>query len=180
MVITTSASARRIQVVAGDITQQCVDAIVNAANSQLVPGGGVCGAIHSAAGPELARACREISYCATGDAVTTPGFNLPARWVIHAVGPVWSGGSDGEAELLASCYRAVVREADRVRAKNIAIPTISAGIYGFPLDDACAIAVRTTISALANSSDVDEVRLVGFTDAACDAYRRALAAEGSR
>lgn len=179
MVITASDSARRIQVVAGDITQQRVDAIVNAANSQLVPGGGVCGVIHRAAGPELAQACREIGPCPTGEAVTTPGFNLPARWVIHAVGPVWSGGSGGEAELLASCYRAVLREADRVGAKSIAIPTISAGIYGFPLDDACAIAVRATTDALADS-DVDEVRLVGFTDAARDAYRRALADQGSR
>ena len=170
---------QRISVVAGDITQQRVDAIVNAANSQLLPGGGVCGAIHRAAGPGLAQACREIGHCASGDAVTTPGFNLAARWVIHTVGPVWSGDSAGEADLLASSYGAVLREAGRVGAKSVAIPTISAGIYGFPLDDACAIAVRACVAALADSN-VTEVRLVGFSEAARDAYRRALVVEAHR
>lgn len=162
-----------VTVVTGDITTLDVDAIVNAANPQLRPGGGVCGAIHRAAGPELARACAAIGYCATGDAATTPGLDLPARFVIHAVGPVWHGGGQGEAEALAACYRAILREADRVGATIVAIPAISTGIYGYPLNDACAVAVASLREALPTSG-VTDVRLVAFGAEAERALHTAL------
>ena len=120
----------------GDITVLDVDAVVNAANTSLRRGGGVCGAIFRAAGPELDRACAEIGSCATGDAVATPGFDLPARWVIHAVGPVWRGGAAGEPAQLASCYRRVLEVADELGARSVAIPAISTGIYGYPAEPA--------------------------------------------
>jgi len=133
----------RIESWQGDLTTLAVDVVVNAANEALAPGGGVCGAIHAAAGPELAAACRELGGCATGDAVATPGFGLPARWVVHAVGPVWHGGSVGEADLLASAYRRSIEVADELPATSIAFPAISTGIYGFPLEPATEIAVST-------------------------------------
>lgn len=167
-----------ITVVTGDITTMDVDAIVNAANPQLRPGGGVCGAIHRAAGPELAHACAAIGGCRTGDAATTPGFDLPARFVIHAVGPVWHGGGHGEAQSLASCYRAILREADTVGATTIAIPAISTGIYGYPLDEACRVAV-TTLRASLPASGVADVRLVAFNGQTCAALRTALATDAA-
>lgn len=167
-----------ITVVTGDITTMDVDAIVNAANPQLRPGGGVCGAIHRAAGPELAHACAAIGGCRTGDAATTPGFDLPARFVIHAVGPVWHGGGHGEAQSLASCYRAILREADTVGATTIAIPAISTGIYGYPLDEACRVAV-TTLRASLPASGVADVRLVAFNDHTGAALRTALATDAA-
>ncbi len=124
-----------------DITTLHVDAIVNAANTGLRPGGGVCGAIHDAAGPKLADACAKVAPCPTGDARLTPGFDLPARFVIHAVGPVWHGGGSGEAALLASAYRASLDLAEREGLASIAFPSISTGIYGYPLDDASHVAV---------------------------------------
>ena len=130
-----------------DITTLDTDAIVNAANEALAPGGGVCGAIHRAAGPELARACAAIGACPTGEARLTPGFRLPARYVIHAVGPVWRGGSAGEAALLASAYRSSLRLAAEHEFENIAFPAISTGIYGYPLAEATAIAVRAVREA---------------------------------
>ena len=126
-----------------DITTLDTDAIVNAANETLAPGGGVCGAIHRAAGPELARACAAIGHCPAGEARITPGFRLPSRNVIHAVGPVWRGGGDGEAELLASAYRSALELAHGHGLRSIAFPAISTGIYGYPLEQATEVAVRT-------------------------------------
>jgi O-acetyl-ADP-ribose deacetylase (regulator of RNase III) len=162
-----------ISVHIGDITKLDVDAIVNAANSSLLGGGGVDGAIHRAAGPELLEACRPLGGCETGDAKTTPGFALPAKWVIHTVGPVWHGGTGGEAGLLASCYRRSIEEADRVGAKTVAFPAISTGVYGYPKADAAQIAVSTLTSL---DTDVDGVVLVAFDEETADLYERALAA----
>jgi O-acetyl-ADP-ribose deacetylase (regulator of RNase III) len=165
----------QIELVVGDITEQRVDAIVNAANSSLLGGGGVDGAIHRAAGPELMEACRLLGGCATGDAKTTPGFALPARWVIHAVGPLWRGGGQGEAELLASCYRRALEEAMRVVARSVAFPAISTGIYGYPIDAAMEIAVTTVrAAAIDKASDVDLVRFVAFGDEVATAIRAYL------
>ena len=143
----------------GDITTLDVDAIVNAANSTLLGGGGVDGAIHRAAGPDLLAACRTLGGCPTGEAKATPGFDLPARWVIHTVGPVWHGGDAGEADLLASCYRRSLEAAAGVGARTVAFPAISTGVYGFPKESAARIAVAETAMTTA---DVDEILLVAF------------------
>lgn len=157
----------------GDITTLDVDAIVNAANRELRRGSGVCGAIFAAAGPALDDACAAVGGCATGDAVATPGFDLPARWVIHAVGPVWHGGTDGEPDQLASCYRRVVEVAAEVGARSVAIPAISTGIYGFPADRAAELAVATLRASV--TPDLDEVVLVAFDDGTAARYERLLA-----
>ena len=153
-----------------DITTLAVDAIVNAANSHLAPGGGVCGAIHRAAGPELAAACRAIGGCATGDARTTPGFRLPARYVIHAVGPVWGGGGEGEAALLASAYRSVIREAAAHGCTIVAVPSISTGIYGYPLEEAAPTAVAALRSALEVHPQVHAVIIACMDERTLGAY----------
>ncbi|HLH69539.1 MAG TPA: O-acetyl-ADP-ribose deacetylase [Candidatus Dormibacteraeota bacterium] len=162
----------RIEAVRGDITRETVDAIVNAANRSLRGGGGVDGAIHRAAGPELLEACRRLGGCETGDAVATPGFKLPARWVIHAVGPVWHGGDRGEPELLASCYRRSLEVADQLGARSVAFPAISTGAYGFPRELAAQIAVETIRST---PSSVELVRLVAFDEPTYRLYQRLLA-----
>ena len=149
----------KIEVARGDITKQDVDTIVNAANTSLLGGGGVDGAIHQAAGPELLQACRRLEGCQTGDAKTTPGFKLPAKWVIHAVGPVWWGGERGESEQLAACYRRSLQLADQLGARSIAFPAISTGAFGFPPERAAAIAVATL---RATPTQVELVRLVAF------------------
>lgn len=165
----------RIRIVEADITTLDVDAVVNAANEALAPGGGVCGAIHRAAGPELADACRRIGGCPTGEARITPGFRLKARHVIHAVGPVWGGGGLGEDELLASAYRASLRLAATHGLASIAFPAISTGIYGFPAARAAEIAVGTVAAELANLPAVREVVLACFGTASADLHRAALA-----
>ena len=164
--------AATLEAVQGDITREGVDAIVNAANSGLARGGGVCGAIFSAAGPELDGACAELGGCPTGDAKATRGFRLPARWIIHAVGPVWHGGDSGEPELLASAYRRSLAVADEIGARTVAFPAISTGIYGYPVDAATAIAVGTCRDT---QTSVDLIRFVCFDDGTLAAYRHALA-----
>ena len=151
----------RIEATQGDITKEPVDAIVNAANSSLLGGGGVDGAIHRAAGPQLLEACRQLGGCPSGDVKATPGFGLPARWVIHAVGPVWQGGSQGEPELLASCYRRALEVAGELGARSVAFPAISTGVYGFPKERAARIAVETVRST---PTQVELVRLVAFDE----------------
>ncbi len=167
--------AARIVVVEGDITRQAVDAIVNAANSSLLGGGGVDGAIHRAAGPELLAACRTLGGCPTGEARITGGYRLPATHVIHTVGPVWQGGQQGEDELLASCYRASLELAVRHGVRTIAFPSISTGAYGFPMERAAGIAVRTVRSFLDTHGAIDEVRLVCFGPEATAIHQRELA-----
>ena len=164
--------AVRVEAMKGDITTLEVDAIVNAANSALAGGGGVDGAIHAAAGPELHEACACLGGCDTGDAKATPGFRLPARWVIHTVGPVWRGGTEGEADALASCYRRSLEVADELGARTVAFPAISTGIYGYPAEEAAAVAVATLESA---PTDVGVVTLVAFDDQTLALYRRLLA-----
>jgi O-acetyl-ADP-ribose deacetylase len=161
----------RLQAVRGDITAEAVDAIVNAANPALARGGGVCGAIFAAAGPELGPACAALGGCATGDAKATPGFELPARWVIHAVGPVWHGGDRGEADQLASAYRRCLTVADDLGATSLAFPAISTGIFGYPLEAATAVAVATV---RATPSGVEDVRFVCFDEPTLTAYRSRL------
>ena len=169
-------SARdRISVVQADITRLDVDAIVNAANSSLLGGGGVDGAIHRAAGPELLAFCRTLGGCPAGEARLTPGFRLPARHVIHTVGPVWHGGRQGEAGTLASCYRESLRLAAEQRCRAVAFPAISTGVYGFPAGPAAEIAVRTVRDFLATHEYPREVFLVAFGDEARRVLQDALA-----
>lgn len=165
----------RIHVVVGDITALQVDAIVNAANNTLLGGGGVDGAIHRAAGPELLEECRTLGGCPTGEAKTTKGYKLPAAWVIHTVGPIWNGGTAGEAGLLASAYRNSLAEAARVGADSVAFPAISTGAYGFPSDKAAAIAVRTIADFLKEHGQPREVYLACFSEASAEEHEKALA-----
>ena len=160
-----------ITVEAGDLTATSADAIVNAANPSLLGGGGVDGAIHRAAGPELLEACRLLGGCPTGDAKATPGFGLPARSVIHTVGPVWRGGASGEAELLASCYRRSLEVADELGAASVAFPAVSTGVYGYPAEEAATVAVETVRST---PTSVGLVRLVAFDQRTLRLYERRL------
>ncbi len=161
----------------GDITgDRSAGAIVNAANSSLLGGGGVDGAIHRAAGPELLAECRPLGGCPTGDARITGAGRLPCDWVIHCVGPVWRGGRAGEAELLASCYRRAVELADERGVLVVAMPAISTGVYGYPLAAAAEVAIGAVAAALARARTVAEVRFWLFDEAAYDAFAAALAA----
>ena len=164
---------RVIDAVVGDITQERVAAIVNAANSSLLGGGGVDGAIHRAAGPELLAECRTLGGCDTGDAKATDGYALPARWVIHTVGPVWRGGADDEPALLASCYRRSLEVADGLGARSIAFPAISTGIYGYPREEAASIAVDTVREVMPSTS-VELVKLVAFDTETFELYESRL------
>lgn len=165
----------RIDVIEADITTLPVDAIVNAANESLLGGGGVDGAIHRAAGPELLAECRTLGGCATGSAKITKGYQLPARWVIHAVGPVWRGGGYGEAALLASAYRESLKLASAHGARSVAFPAISCGAYGYPLPEAAEIAVWEVRDFLSNDSVVTEVKLTCFGRPVLAAFSSAMA-----
>jgi O-acetyl-ADP-ribose deacetylase (regulator of RNase III) len=160
----------RFKVMQGDITKQKVDAIVNAANTSLLGGGGVDGAIHRAAGPDLLVECRTLGGCPTGEAKITRGYRLPARHVIHTVGPVWEGGAADEDELLAQCYRHCFARLEENGLRSIAFPAISCGVYGFPIDRAAAIAVREIKSFLQANTEVERVLVVCFTADVYEAY----------
>ncbi len=164
----------RVDVVQGDITKLEVDAVVNAANTRLLGGGGVDGAIHRAAGPELLAECRTLNGCPTGEAKITGGYNLPARRVIHTVGPVWHDGGEGEPELLANCYRNSLRLAAENGIKTVAFPSISTGVYGYPIEQASRIAVAETRAFLGNDFVIAKVVFVCFSDSDLACYRKVL------
>lgn len=167
-------AASRIRVVAGDITRLAVDAIVNAANRSLLGGGGVDGAIHRAAGPELLAECRSLGGCEAGEAKITRGYRLPAPHIIHTVGPVWQGGEAGEPTLLAACYRNCLQLAVTHGVRTIAFPAISCGVYGYPFEEAASIAVREIGGFLADEDRIATVYLVCFSEDVRQAYAQAL------
>ena len=162
----------RIRILRGDITQLKVDAIVNAANTSLLGGGGVDGAIHTAAGPELLEYCKTLGGCLTGHAKITPGFNLRAKYIIHTAGPVWRGGNYNEDELLASCYKNSLRMAVKNKISTIAFPAISTGVYGFPLERACSIALNTTTEFLNVNESISKVVFICFDDRTFKVYNQ--------
>ncbi len=165
----------RLEVVTGDITRLAVDAIVNAANESLLGGGGVDGAIHRAAGPELLAHCRTLNGCPTGEARITPGFRLPARYVLHTVGPVWHGGGRGEPEKLAACYRNCFRLAREHDLRSLAFPAISCGVYGYPREAAARIAAAESRTALAADPALERVLLVAFDETMANILQQAIA-----
>lgn len=168
--------ADRLQALSGDITRLAVDAIVNAANASLLGGGGVDGAIHRAAGPELLAYCRTLGGCPTGEAKITPGFRLPSKHVIHTVGPVWRDGSQGEAQQLGLCYRNCFLLARKHGLRSIAFPAISCGVYGYPRDAAARIAVAECRMALRDNPDLEQVLLVAFDESMAKVLQQALSA----
>lgn len=169
-----AANTDQIRIVSSDITQLRVDAIVNAANRSLLGGGGVDGAIHRAAGPDLLAECRALGGCETGQAKITRGYRLPARHIVHTVGPIWQGGNQGEPELLAACYRNSLKLAVANGVRSIAFPAISCGVYGYPLAEAASIAVREVQQFLAGDDRIETVYLVCFGEEVLEAYQRAL------
>ena len=164
----------RIEIIQGDITKQAVDAIVNAANCSLLGGGGVDGAIHRAAGPELLAECRTLNGCRTGEAKITKGYRLPAKHVIHTPGPIWRGGNNRERELLASCYRSCLELASQNGCKTVDFPSISTGVYGFPLDKASVIAIKAIAEYLSEHPEIERVRMVCFDQRTKKYYDEAL------
>lgn len=164
----------KLEIVLGDITKQHADAIVNAANCSLLGGGGVDGAIHRAAGPELLEECRTLNGCRTGEAKITKGYRLPAKYVIHTPGPVWHGGGHNEAEFLASCYRSCLTLASEYGCKTVDFPSISTGVYHFPLAKAAEIAVKTITGYLAQHPEIERVRMVCFNEQTAVHYEKAL------
>lgn len=164
-----------IEAVQADITRLDVDAIVNAANTSLLGGGGVDGAIHRASGPELLAACKALNGCATGEAKSTPGFKLSARYVIHTVGPVWHGGERGEADLLRSCYQRSLEEAASLEMRSVAFPSISTGVYGYPISEAAGIAVATVKRALDENTGIESVTFCCFSAEDLAVYQACLA-----
>ena len=166
----------RIEIVKGDITRSAVDAIANAANTSLLGGGGVDGAIHRTAGPELLAECRTLGGCETGRAKITRGYKLPARYVLHTPGPVWHGGSHGEAELLAGCYRSCLELAAQYGCRTVDFPSISTGVYGYPLDKAAPVALGAIKESLEKYPEIERVRMVCFDDCTKAAYEEALEA----
>ena len=164
----------RLEIILGDITRQSADAIVNAANCSLLGGGGVDGAIHRAAGPELLEECRKLNGCETGKAKITKGYRLPAKYVIHTPGPVWHGGSRGEDALLESCYRSCLELALVNNCKSVDFPSISTGVYRFPLERAAVIAVSTILGFLSRHGEIERVRMVCFDERSKAAYQKAL------
>lgn len=170
----TESMSGKIEAVRADITTLAVDAIVNAANSSLLGGGGVDGAIHRAAGPELQAECRLLGGCRTGQAKITAGFHLPARYIIHTVGPVWNGGTQNESELLASCYRGCFIYVREHGLRTVAFPAISCGVYGYPIDQAVEIAVREVRIGLSENPEVEKIIFACFGEEIYRAYRREL------
>ncbi len=164
----------KLKTVLGDITKIKADAIVNAANKTLLGGGGVDGAIHRAAGPQLLKECRTLNGCETGEAKITKGYNLPAKYVIHTVGPVWRGGNLGEDKLLMNCYINSLKLADENKIKSIAFPAISSGVYGFPLEPSATIAITTVADYLSKNSGIEQVIFVEYSQYDYDVYNKLL------